>query len=48
VATGAQGRRGGLLGDRQMMVLEEFGRAVCDQAFGRSPRDRGPHNATAG
>ncbi|MDP2764259.1 MAG: hypothetical protein Q8O54_05420 [Brevundimonas sp.] len=48
VATSAQGRLGGLLGDRQMMVSEEFGRAVCEQAFGRNPRDRGPHNATAG
>jgi hypothetical protein len=48
VATSAQGRIGGLLGDRQMMVSEEFGRAVCEQAFGRNPRDRGPHNATAG
>lgn len=48
VATSAQGRVGGLLGDRQMMVSEEFGRAVCEQAFGRNPRDRGPHNATAG
>ena len=48
VATSAQGRLGGLLGDRQMMVSEEFGLAVCEQAFGRNPRDRGPHNATAG
>ncbi|MFA4893884.1 hypothetical protein [Brevundimonas sp.] len=48
VATSARGRLGGLLGDRQMMVSEEFGRAVCDQAFGRNPRDRGPHNATGG
>lgn len=48
VATSAQGRLGGLLGDRQMMVSEEFGRAVCEQAFGRNPRDRGPHNATRG
>jgi hypothetical protein len=48
VATSAQGRLGGLLGDRQMMVSEEFGRAVCEQAFGRNPRDRGLHNATAG
>ncbi len=48
VATSAQGRIGGLLGDRQMMVSEEFGRAICDQAFGRNPRDRGPHNATGG
>lgn len=48
VATSAQGRAGGLLGDRQMMVSEEFGRAVCEQAFGRNPRDRGPQNATGG
>lgn len=48
VATSAQGRVGGLFGDRQMMVSEEFGRAICDQAFGRNPRDPGPHNATRG
>lgn len=48
VATSAQGRLGGLFGDRQMMVSEEFGRAVCEQAFGRNPRAPGPHNATAG
>jgi hypothetical protein len=48
VATSAQGRLGALLGDRQMMVSEEFGRAVCAQAFGRNPRDRGLHNATGG
>ena len=48
VATSARGRTGGVLGDRQMMVSEEFGRAVCEQAFGRNPRDRGPHNATGG
>lgn len=48
VATSAQGRLGGLLGDRQMMVSEEFGRAVCEEAFGRNPRDPGAHNATAG
>jgi hypothetical protein len=48
VATSAQGRVGGLLGDRQMMVSEEFGRAVCEQAFGRNPRDQGPRNATRG
>lgn len=48
VSTSAQGRVGGLLGDRQMMVSEAFGRAVCEEAFGRNPRDRGPHNATQG
>lgn len=48
VATSAQGRLGGVLGDRQMMVSEEFGRAICDQAFGRNPRDPGLHNATGG
>lgn len=46
VATSAQGRVGGLLGDRQMMVSEEFGRAVCDQAFGRNPRGPRLTNAT--
>jgi hypothetical protein len=48
VSTSAGGRVGGLLGDRQMMVSEAFGRAVCEEAFGRNPRDPGPHNATAG
>ena len=48
VATSAQGRLGALIGDRQMMASEEFGRAICEQAFGRSPRQRGPHNATRG
>jgi hypothetical protein len=46
VSTSAQGRVGGLLGDRQMMVSEAFGRAVCEQAFGRNSRDPGLHNAT--
>lgn len=46
VATSAQGRRGGLLGDRQMMVSEEFGRALCEQAFGRNPRPGGWRDAT--
>lgn len=48
VATTAGGRLAALVGDRQMMVSEEFGRAVCEQAFGRNPRARGPHNATQG
>jgi hypothetical protein len=48
VATTAGGRLAGLIGDRQMMVSEEFGRSLCDQAFGRNPRERGPHNATRG
>ena len=48
VETSAQGRLGGTLGDRQMIVSEAFGRAVCEQAFGRNPRDHGPHNATGG
>lgn len=46
VATSAQGRLGGLLGDRQMMVSEEFGRALCEQAFGRNPRPGGWRDAT--
>lgn len=48
VATTAGGRLAGLIGDRQMMVSEEFGRSLCEQAFGRNPRDTGPHNATRG
>ena len=48
VTTNAGGRVGAVIGDRQMMLSEAFGRAVCEEAFGRNPRDRGPHNATAG
>ncbi len=48
VATTAGGRFAGLFGDRQMMVSEEFGRSVCEQAFGREFRTHGPHNATGG
>ncbi|HEY1072976.1 hypothetical protein [Brevundimonas sp.] len=48
VGTQAGGRVIGVLGDRQMMVSEEFGRALCDAAFGRNPRRPGPHNATRG
>lgn len=48
VATTAGGRLAGMVGDRQMMVSEEFGRSLCDQAFGRNPRTPGPHNATQG
>lgn len=48
VTTNAGGRLGAVIGDRQMMLSEAFGRAVCEEAFGRNPRDRGPHNATAG
>lgn len=46
VATTAGGRIAGLLGDRQMMVSEEFGRSLCEQAFGRNPRDGGLRDAT--
>ena len=48
VLADARGRLGGLLGDRQMIVSEAFGRAVCDAAFARNPRRPGPHNASAG
>ena len=48
ITTNVGGRVGAVLGDRQMMLSEAFGRAVCDEAFGRNPRDRGPHNATRG
>ena len=42
------GRLAGLVADRQMMVSEAFGRALCEAAFGRNPRSPGLHNATAG
>jgi hypothetical protein len=48
ISTNVGGRVGAVLGDRQVMLSEAFGRAVCEEAFGRNPRDRGPHNATAG
>ena len=37
-----------LIEDRQMVVSEAFGRAICEEAFGRNPRAPGPHNATPG
>lgn len=48
VGTQAGGVAEALLGDRQMMVSEEYGRALCDAAFGRNPRRPGPWNATRG
>lgn len=48
VGTQAGGAVEALLGDRQMMVSEEYGRALCDAAFGRNPRRAGPWNATRG
>lgn len=42
------GGLGALLADRQMLVSEAFGRAVCEAGFGRNPRVSGPSNATAG
>ena len=48
VVVGDSGGLGGLLADRQMVVAEAFGRAVCEQRFGRNPRVGGPTNATAG
>lgn len=48
VTATAGGRVAGVLGDRQMIVSEAWGRALCDQAFGRNPRRRGPQNATPG
>ena len=35
-----------LVADRQMMVSEAFGRALCHAAFDHNPRRVGPHNAT--
>lgn len=46
VEVDAGGRLTGLFGDRQMIVAEAFGRALCDAAFDRNPRRPGPHNAT--
>ena len=48
VRVDAGGRLAGVLGDRQMIAAEAFGRALCDAAFSRNPRRPGPHNATAG
>lgn len=48
VVVDAGNRAQGLVQDRQMVVSEAFGRAVCDEAFGRNPRRPGLHNATAG
>ncbi len=48
VEVDAGGRVAGIFGDRQMIVAEAFGRALCDAAFARNPRRPGPHNATAG
>lgn len=48
VSVGAGGRVAGLVGDRQMIVSEAFGRALCDAAFARNPRRPGLHNATKG
>lgn len=50
IVVGAQagGRLAGLLGDREMIVSEEYGRALCDEAFGHNPRAPGLHNATQG
>lgn len=47
VATDAGGRLGALVGDRQMMVSEAWGRALCMDAFGRNPRGPSITNATA-
>ena len=48
VTTDAGNRLTGLIADRQMVVSEAFGRAICDAAFARNPRRSGPHNATGG
>jgi len=46
VATPSGGVIPALFGDRQMMVSEAWGRALCTEAFGRNPRRPGLHNAT--
>lgn len=50
IEVGAQagGALEALVGDRQMMVSEEWARALCAEAFDRNPRRPGPHNATRG
>ena len=48
VTTSAGNRLTGLIADRQMVVSEAFGRAVCEAAFARNPRRPGLHNATGG
>jgi len=46
VCADAGGRLEGLLADRQMVVSEAFGRAVCEEALGRNPRGPAATNAT--
>lgn len=48
VGAQAGGRLRALVGDRQMMISEEFGRALCMEAFGRNPRGPAIANATPG
>lgn len=48
VATTAGGPLEAAFGDRQMMVSEEFGRALCSEAFGRNPRGSRWTDATRG
>ena len=48
VTTSAGNRLTGLIADREMVVSEAFGRAICDAAFARNPRRAGPWNATGG
>lgn len=48
VGAQAGGRLRGLVGDREMMISEEFGRALCAEAFGRNPRGPSITNATPG
>lgn len=48
VTTTAGNRLTGLIADREMVVSEAFGRAICDAAFARNPRRPGPWNATGG
>lgn len=42
-----EGGLASLIADRQMMVSEAFGRAVCEEGFGRNPRGPRVANATA-
>jgi hypothetical protein len=46
VEVDAGGRLVNLVSDREMMVAEGFGRALCTAAFGSNPRRTGFRNAT--
>jgi hypothetical protein len=46
VTIDAGGAVAGLVSDREMMMSEGLGRAICQAVFARNPRQPGPTNAT--